>query len=154
MNKTKTEEASVPRARTQESALVTPRGTTTIDSVVVTKIAGLAAREVSGVYEMGGGTARALGAVRGMVGGERSATQGVAVEVGERQAAIDIDLVVEYGVAIPDLANGVRKNVISAVERLCGLEVTEVNIRVDDVHLPGQEKEQERSETEEGPRVE
>ncbi|GII92652.1 Asp23/Gls24 family envelope stress response protein [Sinosporangium siamense] len=140
------EEASVPRARTKESALVTAKGTTTIDPSVVAKIAGLAAREVTGVHEMGAGAARAIGAVRGIVGGERSATQGVSVEVGERQAAIDIDLVVDYGVAIPDLANGVRKNVIAQIERMCGLEVTEVNIRVDDVHLPGQEKAEEEQQ--------
>jgi len=60
----------------------------------------------------------------------------VTVEVGERQAAIDLDLVVEYGISIPDLADGVRRNVINAVERMCGLEVTEVNITVGDVHLP------------------
>ncbi|WP_433244021.1 Asp23/Gls24 family envelope stress response protein [Streptosporangium sp. CA-135522] len=154
------EETSVPRARTDaptgQGSLVTPKGTTSIDSGVVSKIAGLAAREVSGVYDMGAGTARALGAVRGMVGGEKSVTQGVSVEVGERQAAVDLDLVVEYGVAIPDVAAAVRRNVILAVERMTGLEVTEVNIKVDDVHMPGQDKEGDRGGTEEsehGPRV-
>ncbi|MFF5208788.1 Asp23/Gls24 family envelope stress response protein [Streptosporangium sp. NPDC000396] len=141
-DKPRSEEASVPRARTDTSGnaknLVTSKGTTSIDSGVVAKIAGLAAREVSGVYDMGAGTARALGAVRGIVGGEKSATQGVSVEVGERQAAVDLDLVIEYGVAIPDLAAGVRRNVIMAIERMTGLEVVEVNIRVDDVHMPGQ----------------
>ena len=79
-------------------------------------------------------------AVRQRVPGvQSSATQGVAVEVGARQAAADIDLVVEYGVAIPDLANAVRGNVITSVERICGLEVTEVNVNVDDIHLPGEQ---------------
>ncbi|MET8338814.1 Asp23/Gls24 family envelope stress response protein [Streptosporangium canum] len=134
--------------------MATPKGNTSIDSGVVAKIAGLAAREVSGVYNMGAGTARALGAVRGMVGGDRSVTQGVSVEVGERQAAVDLDLVVEYGVAIPDVASAVRRNVIMAVERMTGLEVTEVNIKVDDVHMPGQEKDEGGSEdAEQGPRV-
>jgi uncharacterized alkaline shock family protein YloU len=119
---------------------VTDQGTTTIGDGVVAKVAGLAAREVSGVYEMGGGTARALGAVRGMVGADKNVTQGVSVEVGERQTAVDLALVVEYGAAIPDLAAAVRKNVISAVERMCGLEVTEVNIKIDDVHLPDSDK--------------
>ncbi|MFI9434977.1 MULTISPECIES: Asp23/Gls24 family envelope stress response protein [Streptosporangium] len=135
---------------------MTPRGNTSIDSGVVAKIAGMAAREVAGVYDMGAGTARALGAVRGIVGGDRSVTQGVSVEVGERQAAVDLDLVVEYGVAIPDVAAAVRRNVITAVERMTGLEVTEVNIRVDDVHMPGQEKEGDKGRAEEaepGPRV-
>nr|WP_245789783.1 Asp23/Gls24 family envelope stress response protein [Streptosporangium canum] len=134
--------------------MATPKGNTSIDSGVVAKIAGMAAREVSGVYNMGAGTARALGAVRGMVGGDRSVTQGVSVEVGERQAAVDLDLVVEYGVAIPDVAGAVRRNVITAVERMTGLEVTEVNIKVDDVHMPGQEKDEGGAEdAEQGPRV-
>ncbi|NRQ39984.1 Asp23/Gls24 family envelope stress response protein [Nonomuraea sp. NN258] len=140
--------SAVPRARTQESgqgsALVTDQGTTSIDDSVVAKIAGLAAREVSGIHDMGGGASRAFSSVRGMVGGERSVTQGVSVEVGERQAAVDLDLVAEYGTAIPDLAAAVRKNVIAAVERMCGLEVTEVNIRIDDVHLPEQDKDKDR----------
>ncbi|MFE3455074.1 Asp23/Gls24 family envelope stress response protein [Nonomuraea sp. NPDC059194] len=127
---------TVPRARTQGGSLVTEQGRTTIADGVVAKIAGLAAREVSGVYDMGGGTARAIGAVRGMVGGDKSVTQGVQVEVGERQAAVDLDLVVEYGAAIPDLAGAVRRNVIAAIERMTGLEVTEVNVAVNDVHLP------------------
>jgi uncharacterized alkaline shock family protein YloU len=117
--------------------LVTGHGRTAIADVVVQKIAGIAAGDVSGVYKLGGGTARALGAVRERIpGAGRSSSQGVAVEVGERQAAVDLDLVVEYGVSVPDLAHAVRRNVISSIERMTGLEVTEVNIDVDDVHLP------------------
>jgi uncharacterized alkaline shock family protein YloU len=71
-----------------------------------------------------------------MTKGDSSVARGVAVEVGERQAAIDIDLVVEYGAAIQDLAGAVRRNVTSAVERMTGLEITEINIKVDDIHLP------------------
>ena len=61
--------------------------------------------------------------------------QGVSVEVGERQTAVDIDLIADYGVAMTDLASGIRRNVIAAIERMTGLEVTEVNITVHDVHL-------------------
>ena len=57
------------------------------------------------------------------------------MEVGERQAAVDIDIVADYGVSIADLAAGIRRNVIDAVERMTGLEVTEVNITVHDVYL-------------------
>ena len=90
------------------------------------------------MYAMGAGAARMAGAVRERVPGARvSESQGVAVEVGERQAAADVDLVIEYGVAIPDLASAVRRNVINAVERMSGLEVTEVNISIDDIHLSG-----------------
>ncbi|SEN72366.1 Asp23/Gls24 family envelope stress response protein [Nonomuraea pusilla] len=157
--------ATVPRARTHEggpaTGLVTDRGTTSIDDGVVAKIAGLAAREVSGVYAMGGGAARAFGSMRGMVGVEENVSQGVSVEVGERQAAVDLDLVVEHGTAIPDLAGAVRKNVINAIERMCGFEVTEVNIRVNDIHLPEQDRDRQtesghtvtRKEAEQEPRV-
>ncbi len=65
--------------------------------------------------------------------------RGVKVEVGERQTAIGLDLVVEYGVPITDVSRDVRENVISAVERVTGLEVVEVNITVDDVRLPDEE---------------
>ncbi len=58
------------------------------------------------------------------------------VEVGERQTAIDLDLVVEYGVPITDMARDVRENIIAAVERMTGLQVVEVNVTVNDVHLP------------------
>lgn len=119
--------------------LVTDQGRTSIADTVVSKIAGIAAREVSGVHDLGGGAARAVGAVRGRIPGSRTnMSQGVAVEVGERQTAIDIDLVTEYGVSIADLAAGVRSNVTSSVERMTGLEVTEVNISVHDVFLPGE----------------
>ncbi|WP_455432764.1 Asp23/Gls24 family envelope stress response protein [Streptosporangium soli] len=157
MSDTMHQGTAVPRARTQEGGkpLASGKGITTIGDSVVAKIAALAAREVSGVHEMGSGGARALGTMRGMVGAGKGTTQGVSVEVGERQAAVDIDLVVDYGVGIPDLAAGVRRNVISAVERMCGLEVTEVNIRVDDVHLPGddQQDKQEKQSRQEEPRV-
>ena len=118
------------------SALTSEKGKTSIADTVVSKIAGMATREVSGVYNLGGGGARAVGALRERIPGSRTNfNQGVTVEVGERQAAIDVDLVAEFGVALADLAAGVRRNVIASVERMTGLEVTEVNITVHDVHL-------------------
>lgn len=115
----------------------TSQGRTAIADTVVTKIAGLATREVNGVYGFGGGAARAMGAVRERIPGARaSSSQGVAVEVGERQAAIDLTVVVEYGVAIVELARAIRRNVISAIEQMTGLEVVEVNINVVDLHMP------------------
>ena len=122
------------------SALQTSEGRTTIADGVVQKIASLAAREVSGVHALGGGAARTLGALRERIPGSSQASgQGVSVEVGERQAAIDLDLVTEYGVSIAELARAVRRNVISSVEGMTGLEVTEVNISVNDIHLPTEE---------------
>jgi uncharacterized alkaline shock family protein YloU len=127
------------------SALVSDQGRTSIADSVVLKIAGVAAREVAGVHAMGSGGARAFGALKDKLPGSSgpSPTQGVTVEVGERQAAIDIDLVVEYGVSIPDVSQAVRRNVIQRVERMTGLEVTEVNLSVDDVYLGGDDEEQE-----------
>ena len=119
-------------------ALVTGQGKTSIADSVVEKIAGVAAREVSGVHEMGRGATRAFGTIKEKlpVGGSGpNVSQGVKVEVGERQAAIDIDLVVDYGVSIPDVTQAVRDNVIQRIQRMTGLEVTEVNISVDDVFL-------------------
>ncbi|MFD5029132.1 Asp23/Gls24 family envelope stress response protein [Streptomyces sp. NPDC058220] len=113
------------------------RGRTSIADVVVVKIAGMAARDIPGVYDMGGGLSRTMGAVRDRVpGGRSNAGRGVKVEVGERQTAIDLDLVVEYGVPITEASRDVRENVIAAVERTTGLEVVEVNVSIDDVHVP------------------
>ena len=123
---------------TEGHALVTGQGRTSIADSVVEKIAGVAAREVSGVHEMGRGAARAFGTIKEKLpvgGAGPNVTQGVKVEVGERQAAIDIDLVVDYGVSIPDVAQSVRDNVIQRIERMTGLQVTEVNVSVDDVYL-------------------
>lgn len=129
--------------RDSAEVTTTSHGRTSIADVVVAKVVGMAANQVNGVYSMGGGMARAWGAMRERIPGstqDTGVTRGVAVEVGERQAAVDLDLVVEYGVSIPDLATGVRRNVIQAVEHICGLEVTEVNIAVGDIHVPGEEE--------------
>lgn len=133
----------------------TVRGETTIADVVVAKIAGMAAREVPGVHAMGGGFARGMGAMRERVpgGGGQSAVSGVKVEVGQKQAAVDLQLVVEYGVAIQDVAGEVRESVISAVERMTGREVVEVGIAVDDVHLPDEEASSDEESEEDRRRV-
>jgi len=129
------------------SQLVTDHGKTTVADSVVAKIAGIAAREVSGVHDMGAGSARAFGALKEKlpVGSTTpSPTQGVSVEVGEKEAAVDLDLVIEYGVSIPDLSRSVRNNVIQRVEKMTGLSVTEVNIAVDDVWLGDDDDEEDQ----------
>lgn len=124
--------------------VVTTDGKTTISDVVVEKIAGLAAREVRGVHALGSGTARAIGAVRSRIPvGNAGLGTGVNVEVGERQAAVDLDLVVEYGVELADLAREVRRNVIENIEQMTSLEVTEVNLHIRDVFLPGDDEPEE-----------
>jgi uncharacterized alkaline shock family protein YloU len=121
-----------------EGPLVTKDGKITVAQSVVQKIAGIACREVSGVHAMGGGSARAFGAIRERIPGSSgpNVAQGVGVEVGETQAAIDLDIVVEYGVAIADLGQSIQRNVKQSVERMTALEVVEVNVTVDDVYVP------------------
>lgn len=124
-------------ATSETRRLQTSRGSTTIADGVVLKIAGLAAREVQGVHAMGGGAARAVGGVAQKVGLGDERTQGVSVEVGETEAAVDIVVVVEYGESIPRVAGAVRENVIKRIENLTGLSVTEVNITVTDLYFAG-----------------
>lgn len=111
-------------------------GRTTIADGVVAKIAGIAAREIPGVFALGSGGARALGVIRDAINAT-DLTQGVRVEVGETQAAVDLTIVVEYPAPIQDVAESVRAAVAGAITRLVGLEVVEVNVDVNDVHLPG-----------------
>ena len=120
--------------------LSSDRGSTSIADAVVTKIASIAAREVGGVHDLGGGTARTIGGVTRSVGlGPDERMRGVAVEVGEREAAVDLTVVVEYGESIPEIANALRENITRRIEGMTGLTVTEVNIAVNDLHFPGDE---------------
>ena len=128
-------------AASSSGPLQSELGKTTIADRVVQKIVGLATREVPGIYDLGGGAARTLGAIRERIPGSSQASgQGVAVEVGESQAAVDLEVVTEYGMSITDVAKAVRRNVISAVEGMTGLQVTEVNLSVVDIHLPGEDQ--------------
>ncbi|GAA0228693.1 Asp23/Gls24 family envelope stress response protein [Cryptosporangium japonicum] len=143
---TKQNVASTPRSAgsselvVRGSRLAGDLGSTSIADTVVSKIAGIAARDVAGVHTLGSGAARTITALRERIPGSRTNhSQGVSVEVGETQAAVDIDLIAEYGVAITELAAGVRRNVITSVERMTGLEVVEVNIAVADIYLPDED---------------
>ncbi len=126
-----------------QSPLHSDRGSTNISNTVVQKIAGIAAQEVEKV-QMGGGATAAVtgflgsvsGAVTGSSSGGGSPTSGVSVEVGEREAAVDLTVAIEYGVSIPQVTETVRRNVINRIENLTGLGVTEVNITVNDVQFP------------------
>ncbi|WP_424936888.1 MULTISPECIES: Asp23/Gls24 family envelope stress response protein [Bacteria] len=124
-------------AVTQNKAQTVGRtGKTTIDDGVVAKIAGIAAREVRGVHALGGGAARMVGAIRDALN-STDLSQGISVEVGEKQVAVDVTIVAEYPVSLQALADEVRTAVYGAMERLVGMEVTEVNVTVNDVHIPG-----------------
>jgi uncharacterized alkaline shock family protein YloU len=124
--------------------LAAERGTTTIADEVVEKIAGIAAREVPGVYDLGGDVARVFAAVKDRIGlgdgeGEKG-NRGVSVRLEGRNATVRVTLVIEYGYVVYSVAEKVRAKVIGSVENLLGLEVTAVDIVVDDVHV--EEKDQ------------
>ena len=133
---------SIQRAAPR-AILQSERGNTEIADQVVAKIAGYAAREIPGVHEMGTGMARMVGGLRGRVPGQEAgpAMQGVSVEVGERQCAIDLDVVTEYGQSIIEISEAMRRNVIERIEGMTGLEVKEVNIRIDDLFVEGLDSE-------------
>src|SRR6478672_12199662 len=121
-----------------QDRLATGEGQISVADGAVQKIAGKACREIPGVHAMGTGGARAFGSIRERIPGSSgpSVAQGVGVEVGETEAAIDLDIVVEYGVPIADLGRSIQRNVKLAVERMTGLDVVEVNVNVDDLYLP------------------
>lgn len=124
-------------AAAANSPLVTEYGATTVEETVVQKLSGIAAREVPGVYAMGNIARRTFDAISERIPGSRTQVSGgVSVEKGDRQTAIDLTVIVEYGASIVEVAENIRRNVIRAVEHGTGLEVVEVNISVADVHLP------------------
>jgi uncharacterized alkaline shock family protein YloU len=123
------------------ASLQSEHGTTSIAETVVTKVAGIAAREVPGVHGMGGGVSKALSGMTSRVGlGGDERSQGVSVEVGEREAAVDLTVIVDYGESIPDVSQQIRDNVIQRIEGITGLRVTEVNVQVNDLYFPGDEQ--------------
>jgi uncharacterized alkaline shock family protein YloU len=118
-------------------SMTTDTGSTRIGEGVVAKIAGLAARDIPGVFSMGS-AGRRVSQLRSLIpGGSEGASQGVSVEVGEREAAIDLNLVTWYGQSIVEISEAVRHNVMGQVEGMTGLRVVEVNIQIDDVHIEG-----------------
>jgi uncharacterized alkaline shock family protein YloU len=126
--------------RDDNTPLHSELGETTIGEGVVTKVAGLAAREVKGVHDLGGGTARAVGSVTHKVGLGDAFNQGVSVESGAKEAAVDVTLVIDYGESIPRVANAVRSQIIKRVEFITGLTVIEVNVTVNDLYFPGDDE--------------
>ncbi|SPT54528.1 Asp23/Gls24 family envelope stress response protein [Schaalia odontolytica] len=131
---------NVEEEKTLRGPLQTEHGVTTIDENVVAKIAGMAAREVPGVYDMGNAVRRAFSAVTDRIpNAQTNVAGGVSVQKGETQAAIEITIVIDYGVSIVEVSNAIRRNVIEQLEGTTGLEIVEVNINVTDVHLPDED---------------
>ena len=133
---TKEAAASVVSRIRNNATVPAARGQTTIANEVVEKIAGIAAREVPGVYDLGGDVARVLSAVKEKLRlGEESAAQGVSVKLEGKTAEIVIVIVIEFGFQVFSVTEKVREKVISSVENLLGLEVVSVDVTVDDVHV-------------------
>ncbi|RYZ32339.1 MAG: Asp23/Gls24 family envelope stress response protein [Propionibacteriaceae bacterium] len=126
----------------QLDALHTEHGDTTIADSVVAKIAGIATREVTGVYAMGNAARRAISGITNRVTGNTgpaNVASGVSIEKGESQTTVEVSVIVEYGVSIVDVSEQIRENVIRAVEYGTGLEVVAVDVDVTDVHLPDED---------------
>src|SRR5690625_2136600 len=132
---------AVETPRKVNDNLETEYGTTTIDNAVVSKIAGIAAREVSGVAALGGGGAHLVGTIRESSGGNEDVRQGVSVTVAEGVSSIEVAIIAEYGVAIHELAVAIRRIIINAIERMTGLDVERVDVVVHDVKLPNEKVE-------------
>lgn len=127
------------------TALITELGRTVISDEVVAKIASIATREIEGVHSL---SARGMGdTLKGLakkVTGNDTRGQGVNVEVGTKEAAIDLSIKVIYGVSIVEVADAVRENVIETVKLMTGLIVKEVNIGITDLYFPEDEDDREK----------
>lgn len=146
--RTEAQAAKSVEAPKELDALHTLQGDTTIADSVVQKIAGIAAREVPGVYAMGNATRRAMSSISQRIPGsspQNSVTGGVSVQKGERETVIEVTVVIEYGASLVDVADQIRENVIRAVERGTGLAVVSVDVNVTDVHLPDDDTEDNAS---------
>jgi uncharacterized alkaline shock family protein YloU len=127
--------APTPEPHDVSASPAAVNGKTVINNSVVGKIAGLAARDVPGVHALGGGAARALGAIREAIS-NTDHTQGVTLQVGESDVTVDLSIVAEYPVPLQQLAEDLRNAVIGSIENLTGLTVPVVNVTINDVHLP------------------
>lgn len=125
---------------TAQQSVKGPSGKTTIEDGVVAKVAGIAAREAKGVHALGGGAARVVGAIREALN-TTDLAQGVSVEVGEKEVAVDVSVVAEYPVSLQQVADGVREAVFRAMTDLIGMDVAEINVTINDVHIPSDDDE-------------
>ncbi|HAA90470.1 MAG TPA: Asp23/Gls24 family envelope stress response protein [Peptococcaceae bacterium] len=126
--------------KVEETTKTTSLGSIRIANEVVAIIAGLAATEVEGIAGMSGGI---VGGIAERLG-RKNLSRGVKVEVGEREAAVDLFVIVDFGVRIPDVAVRVQENVKQAIESMTGLNVVEVNVHVQGVSFPEAEEEPPR----------
>jgi uncharacterized alkaline shock family protein YloU len=107
---------------------------------VVKTISAKAAQDVSGVYKLAGGVADEVSKMLG----KKRLTNGVKVEVGEKECSVEVYIIVEYGYQISEVAQNVQKNVLTAVSTMTGLKVVEVNVFVQDVKILTEEFEEKQ----------
>jgi uncharacterized alkaline shock family protein YloU len=134
----------VPAQQRDAIQLDSGQGKTVISDSVVSKIVGAAAREIEGVHDlvpMGAGAT--IAGFAGRLARTDQRSTGVSVEVGQREAAVDLNMIVDYGVNIPQVAEAVRHNIVERVRGMTGLLVKEVNINAADLYFP-EEAEQSR----------
>ena len=125
-----------------EKTLQTENGTVRIADEVVSTIAGLAAIEIEGIAAMSGGIAGGIAEALG----RKNLSKGVKVEVGEEEVIVDLNIIVNYGVRIPDTAWNVQESVKDAVETMTGLKVLKVNVHVQGVYFLRKDKEVQEEE--------
>lgn len=118
-------------------------GTVKISEEVVAIIAGIAAMDVPGVAGMSGGIAGGIAEILG----RKNLSKGVKVEVGDKEAAIDLYIIVEYGYRIPNVSWDIQEKVKNAVETMTGLSVIEVNIHVQGVNIEKDHKKESNEDT-------
>jgi uncharacterized alkaline shock family protein YloU len=142
---TPTDTQVVPAQVVEALQLETGHGKTVISDSVVAKIAAEAAREIEGVHELVPlGAGATIAGFAGRLARSDQRSSGVNVEVGQREAAVDLNMTVDYGVNIPQLAEAVRQNIMERIHAMTGLVVKEVNINAADLYFPGQETVQAR----------
>jgi len=117
----------------------TEMGTIEIAPEVIEVIAGLATLEVEGVAGMSGGLSSGIAELLG----RKNLSKGVKVEVGQREAAVDVSIIVQYGRRIPEISSEIQRNVKRSIESMTGLHVVEVNVHIHDVHFKTGEKPEE-----------
>jgi len=121
----------------------TDLGNIQIAPEVIEVIAGLATIEVDGVAGMSGGLAGGIAELLG----RKNLSKGVKVEVGQKEAAVDVSIIIEYGHKIPDVAGGIQRNVKHAIHSMTGLDVVEVNVHIHDVHFKSQDNRADNDDT-------
>ena len=121
----------------EEISIVADNNGVKISDEVVAVISGIAVSEVPGVSEMAGGFA---GGITEVLSGKKNLAKGIKVEVGEKETKIDVNIIVEYGIRIPDVAFEIQNRVKKAVEQMTGLNVTEVNVHVQGVNTDSRDE--------------